>query len=117
MFGMKEEVECDDGLLGDDWKRAFYPSSLLYFVSGLLEYEPDAPLVGMQRFLNKNDIFKAPKYSESDSLRAWLATPTDRLVWSKTNNGADGQRSQSRKHGDFDNDPETLASLTWIVTH
>lgn len=115
MFAMKDAVERDDGLLGDDWKRAFYPSSLLYFVSGLLEDEPDMPLVGMQRF-NAGAGFAAPDYPECDSLRAWLGTPDHRLVWSHADDG-DGRRSQSRKHGDFDNDPATLAALGHIVCH
>lgn len=116
LFGMKDEVERDDGLLGDDWKRAIYPSSLLYFVSGLLEYEVDAPLLGMQRFHNLNSLFNAPGYPESDQLRTWLTQSEDRLVWSKTDDGK-GRCSQARKHGDFDNDEQTLASLVWIVTH
>lgn len=115
MFAMKDPVERNDGLLGDDWKRAFYPSSLLYFVSGLLEDEPDMPLVGMQRF-NVGASFTAPKYPECDALRAWLGTPDHRLVWSIADDG-DGRRSQSRKHGNFDNDRDTLAALSWIVAH
>jgi pimeloyl-ACP methyl ester carboxylesterase len=115
IFAMKDAVERNDGLLGDDWKRAFYPSSLLYFVSGLLEDEPDMPLVGMQRF-NVGASFTAPEYPECDALRAWLGTPDHRLVWSIADDG-DGRRSQSRKHGNFDNDPDTLAALSWIVAH
>jgi hypothetical protein len=117
MFAMKDEVEREDGLLGDDWKRAFYPSSLLYFVSGLLEEKPDTPLLGMQRFLNLNQLFAAPEFAECDRMRAWLASPADRPIWSLTAGEIPGESSQSRKHGDFDNDAQTLASLRWIVTH
>lgn len=116
MFGMKDSVECNDGLLGDGVARALYPSSLLYFVSGLLEYETDAPVLGMQRFLNEASVFTAQDYPESDRLRTWLSTPIDRLVWSSTDDG-DGRCSESHKHGDFDNDAATLKSLAWIVTH
>jgi|CXWL01.1.fsa_nt_gi pimeloyl-ACP methyl ester carboxylesterase len=117
LFGMQDDVERSDGLLGDDWRRALYPSSLLYLVSGLLEYDVDAPIVGMQRFLKLENVFNASAgYAESDTLRHWLKEPLDRIVWSRTDDG-DGRRSQSRKHGDFDNDPSMLESLIWIVTH
>ncbi len=116
MFGMNDDVERADGLLGDDWRRALYPSSLLYFVSGLLEYETDAPLLGMRRFLDLPQVFTAPAYPESDQLRGWLGTPSDRMVWSLAD-GGNGLQSHSRKHGDFDNDLSTLDSLRWIVSH
>lgn len=115
MFAMDDQLEQDDGLLGDDWKRAFYPSSLLYFVSGLLEDEVDMPLVGMQRF-HMNGKFAAPKYPESDASRGWLNHSAERTAWSIADHG-DGRRTQSRKHGNFDNDPSTLASLKWIVSN
>lgn len=115
MFAMKDEVERNDGLLGDDWRRALYPSSLLYFVSGLLEDEPDMPLLGMQRFY-LGSPFKAPDYAECDSLREWFHVGGDRVVWSISDDG-DGRRSKSRKHGDFDNDPATLQALGWIVAN
>lgn len=117
MFAMKDELERDDGLLGDDWKKAFYPSSLLYFVSGLLEDKVDEPLMGMRRFLNLSTIFCAPDYVESDRVRTWLAANSDRTVWSDTAGNDPGKNSQSRKHGNFDNDLETLASLAWIVNN
>jgi hypothetical protein len=116
MFGMENQVESADGLLGDDWKRAFYPSSLLYFVSGLLEREADEPLLGMQRPYKMDSVFTEPDYPYSCTVRAWLASTPGRLVWSSADDG-DGRRSMAHKHGDFDNDKKTLESLTWIVTH
>jgi hypothetical protein len=117
LFGMQDALERDDGLLGDDWRRAFYPSSLLYLVSGLLEDEVDEPILGMQRFINQNDVFNAAGgYAACDEVRTWLSEPLDRLVWSNSI-AAQGQCTLARKHGDFDNDASTLQSLTWIVSH
>ena len=115
MFAMKDDAERADPMLGNDWKRSLYPSSLLYFVSGVLEDEPDMPIIGMQRF-NTGERFVAPGFPESDALRAWFSAPGDRLVWSIADDG-DGRRSQSQTHGNFDNDPATLETLRWIVSH
>ena len=60
-FGMRDEVEVEDVLV-----PIVYPRSLLYFVSGLLEFsddEPtervaDTPLVGMQRFSVNRDVHR-----------------------------------------------------------
>jgi hypothetical protein len=116
-FGMTDDVEREDGLLGDDWKRAFYPSSLLYFVSGLLEEKPDWPIVGMQRFFNESGTFKAPDFPDVPANLDWLKGAPDRMVWSIVTGGADGCRSTSRKHGDFDNDPDTVDSVVWLLGH
>src|SRR5206468_2726979 len=45
VFGMGDDLERKDAIAG-----VIYPSSLLYFVSGVLEDESDKPLAGMARF-------------------------------------------------------------------
>ena len=54
-------------------------------------------------------------------VKAWLrsssgalADPPDRRVWSKVDGGP-GRASASEHHGDFDDDQQTLASLTHIL--
>jgi hypothetical protein len=111
---MKDEIERADGLLGDGWRRAFYPSSLLYFVSGLLEDEVDAPILGMERFLIAENLFGKPAYPACEDMRLWFGQVPYRLVWS-IDEAIDGRGSASRKHGDFDNEEITLRSLTWMV--
>jgi hypothetical protein len=100
MFTMEDSVECQDSLV-----PGVYPRSLLYLVSGILEGEPDTPLCGLER------------HWPGTIVETWLrANGNDRLVTSLSKDDAlDGFRTRSEKHGDFDNDPETLASLTAIV--
>ncbi|MDM0109846.1 hypothetical protein QTH97_33370 [Variovorax sp. J22R24] len=114
MFGMLDELECADKML-----PPVYTRSLLYFVSGLLEGDPDAsgqwaprvgmPLVGMRRYLDKfaddEDVRKVAQFLESAEGLS---------VWSDVS-GTDGLSSSARKHGDFDNDGATLASLKHFI--
>lgn len=118
-FGMHDELESEDALVPIVYKR-----SLLYFVSGLLEFSnemepervPDTPLVGMERFsLNPANY---PGESADIAFVEDFLRQSQGSVWSLTDPVASsGVRSLSRKHGDFDNDAETVASLTHITTH
>ncbi|MDD5366645.1 MAG: hypothetical protein PHR30_15005 [Gallionellaceae bacterium] len=116
MFGMTDALELDDPMaqdfLGVQLARVVYPHSLLYFVSGLLEgREVDTPILGMQRFFDRADIFDQEHYPELQWARDELSGHT---VWS-ISDVSDGRRSASRQHGDFDNDEATLASLRHIL--
>jgi hypothetical protein len=97
--------------------RILYPHSLLYFVSGLLEEaETDMPILGLQRFFSQTSVFRAPSYPEVDWARAWFAqAPSRELVWSIANLGP-GRNSTARQHGNFDNDPLTLASVKHLLS-
>jgi hypothetical protein len=90
VFMLSDELERADRLLG-----ARYPRSLLYFVSGVLEDQPDARIAGMERF-------QAPV----DRVR----TPTDADT-------PPGMRSAATRHADFELDAATLESLAHVVTH
>jgi hypothetical protein len=107
LFGMLDEVERADQLV-----PLVYPHSLLYFVSGLLEDEPDTPLVGMKRYYTGAPPYDHPKVLAG--LEFLLAKP-ERTVWSKTTTGSAGLISSAEKHGDFDNDVDTLESLRHII--
>ena len=124
LFGMQDDIERQDYLIPDyfieklnpwtlDAAKALqfvYPHSLLYFVSGVCEDEPDMPLVGLQRH-------HAPTYHASNSaVTAYFGADPSHCVWSVTNNQAPiGLASASRRHGDFDDDRLTLESLKAIV--
>lgn len=112
IFAMSDELESQDGLI-DQFPRA-YPRSLLYFVSGLLEDEADKPLVGMQKFYSGNAAYNADSYPEIAAVNRYLSAKSNGFVWSKIDNGA-GLSSDSRDHGDFDNDDATLKSLGHIL--
>ena len=115
MFAMTDPRECEDKMLG-----RVYTRSLLYFVAGLLEGNAiekgwssviDMPLVGMQRF------YEQATFSDDQSVRTvltFLKEKPDRMVWSPASGGA-GLSSDSKKHGDFDNDPGTLDSIVEFI--
>ena len=120
-FGMQDATEAEDVLV-----PIIYPRSLLYFVSGLLESTeqndparlPDLPLVGMQRFSTHADVFTSKAFPEIEAVEQFLGGHAEHSVWSLTAAGAlQGNQSRSRKHGDFDNDPTTVASLKHILDH
>ena len=118
-FGMQDATEANDALVPIVYKR-----SLLYFVSGLLESTetddpvrlPDMPLVGMQRFSSHPDVFTPAAFPEIGAVERFFADYAGHSAWSITASDAlDGNRSSSQKHGDFDNDETTVASIRHIL--
>jgi hypothetical protein len=113
MFTMTDEAERADRLLG-----AFYPRSLLYLVSGLLERDPAGasvclPLAGLLRYMTLRDDAPKDLVGVRDFL---LEDGTDRLVRSPSPAGAPpGLRASALHHGDFDDDPLVLESLRHLV--
>lgn len=108
MITMTDEAEAADRMV-----PILYPRSLLYAVSGLFERrEPDDPIVGMARFLDvqvQSDL-------KSDE-RGWISSVGDflgpqQLILGPTQPGApEGKQSNAKKHGDFDRDEKTIASV------
>jgi len=111
MFTMSDEYEKKDTLV--DNLQYFYPHSLLYFISGVVEDEIDKPLTGMQRFY-RADKFPIRRFPEHAPVRSYMNV--DRAIWSVTDNG-NGKRSNSKDHGDFDNDTATINSIKHILKH
>ncbi len=117
MFAMRDAREIEDQML-----KPFYTRSLLYFVSGLLEGNVtggkwmgtlDMPLVGMERF------FTVGAFSDDQKVQrvlSFINAEPHRVVWSKAEGAAAGLNSDSRHHGDFDNDEPTLKSLVEIIS-
>src|SRR5262249_51825832 len=91
-FGMSDELERKDAIFGK-----LFPSSLLYFVSGVLEDESDKPLVGMERFY-------APEYHRPglEHIPAMCAFEASRrphsFIWAIADQG-DGKACDMRSHG------------------
>ncbi|MEP7184328.1 MAG: hypothetical protein ABI767_00705 [Rhodanobacter sp.] len=119
-FAMHDDVEAQDVLV-----PVIYPRSLLYLVSGVLEFSdgdaplrvPDTPVVGMERFRLHPKTFTPEQFPEIESVEAFLAKFSNGSVWSVTDQASlDGLRSISRKHGDFDDDPDTVNSLVRILS-
>lgn len=102
-FGLSDEIERDYFEI-----PLVYKGSLLYLVSGLLEDEVDIPIVGMERYYSGKEPYDREDVNE---VRAFLEHA---VVWSPSET-ADGRRTSARKHGDFDNDAETLASIVKIL--
>lgn len=113
-FAMSDTREAQDQLV-----PLLYPSSLLYFVSGMLEHEPDEPLAGMQRYFDKAAVYDPASFPNIAACREFYARYPNSLVWSPSADVAgDGLRSDGRRHGDFDDtDTATLDSVQHILLH
>jgi len=86
-----------------------YPASLLYMVSGLFE-DPvvDMPILGMERYHSGKSPYVDPQIS---AVLKWIGS---RIVWSEAS-GVLGGNTGAKKHGAFDDDTATLASLTYLL--
>jgi hypothetical protein len=110
LFGMGDAREQADVLV-----PMIYPASLLYFVSGLLEDEPDQPIVGMERFLVNASTFDPDDFPNVDACRKFFDRFKRTLVWSPQA-GPPGAASDGKRHQDFDDfDPATLQSVAFIL--
>lgn len=109
MFAMTDQLETEDQLVS-----IIYPRSLLYLISGVLEGEPDMPIMGMQRFIADKEVFNKGDFKAVDAVRSWLAAQETRAVWSISTRG-NGLNAASRAHGDVDNDAPTIESVKQIL--
>jgi len=91
----------------------FYPRSLLYLISGILEQDAvDADVLGLQRF-------NQPNYWNADdefvkAAKEFCAAGTDRICWSVTTGYNNKLQSNSLSHGGFatpGNDNLTMLSI------
>ncbi len=115
MFTMRDEREKKDRLV-----PGLYPRSLLYFLSGVVEREAngngafDLPLVGMERFYSKVQVYDQ---GEVVAARAFLAESQRHAVWSVTANAGAGLNSNSTSHVAFDDtDPNNPAAHTTMIS-
>jgi hypothetical protein len=109
-FGMSDERERVDAIFG-----RLFPSSLLYFVSGVLEDESDMPLVGMERFY-------APEYKQEglEYISAIGEFETCRhphsFVWAPADHG-DGKACDMHSHGGWVEATATLKSVQYLISN
>lgn len=117
VFGLSDQLESKDAMLApiSGWLRGLYPRSALYFISGLLETETDAPLLGMQRYYDASR-YPDTKFPELQKVRDYLQQGSDRLVWSVDDDGP-GRKSSATQHRDFEFDLDTLESVKHILQH
>ncbi|MBK1722144.1 hypothetical protein [Thiocystis violacea] len=108
IFTMSDPNERKDRLV-----PVLYPHSLLYFVSGVVEPDADTPLIGMQRYYDAAR-YPGDRFPAVESFRHLTADVPHSLVWSVAAGGA-GLETAALKHGDFDDEPTTLASLRHLI--
>ncbi|MFE0100782.1 hypothetical protein [Streptomyces sp. NPDC059009] len=111
MFTMTDTAERADHLVPH-----LYPRSLLYFVSGVLERDPDGrsavlPLAGMQRAYSDG---AGGAGQDIAAVRDFLDADATRTVWSP-HDGGPGLSSGAHSHSGFDDDPEVLASVAAML--
>lgn len=109
LFTMKEENEKKDHCV-----PFVYTHSLLYMISGLFEMpEVDAKILGLHEQFKAQD-----RYADFDELvKVNTFINNHKLVLSEDILHADtAMRSNSFKHGDFDNDPYTLAAILKTIS-
>lgn len=118
VFTLPDIREAADDLDGTPFGK-IYPRSLLYLISGILEFRPnsmsrsypDAPLLGLQRHLGRNHKFDQLERRSRDSMLRLLG---DNLIFAGADNGP-GKRSDARTHGSIDSDSQTIESICHIA--
>lgn len=116
MFTMPDDLERRDAVLlpASKYLGFVYPSSLLYVVSGMLEEELDAPLLGMVRYGTGEPPFDSQKLQK---IRQYLAAKKERLTLSSAGGPPPAGQLASRatSHGGFSSDQATMDSIQLII--
>jgi len=113
MFTMKNDGESQDAMV-----PLIYPRSILYFVSGVVERDPedpeksayDRPIVGMHRYFEDEDTYQDDDIA---TVRAFLSAQ-DRSVWAIENRGP-GLASSAVAHRGYALEDDTLKSVQHIL--
>ena len=112
-FALSDRLEQGEALLAGapyvgsiPLLKNMYMGSLLYLVSGCFEAEPDCPIFGMQRFVDKIPALTADEVKMVDSAAEFLkGKSANGFVWSGiANPGGNGFACTSTDHGGFDED-------------
>ena len=121
MFTMHDDLEKGKPLV-----PVIYPRSLLYFVSGVVEKQPngksafDRPILGMERYFTMTGTYSQQSIEDA---RVFIDADQKHVVWSESNRGP-GLNSNSDTHGGFDDfDPDkpgdntTMPSVQHIIAN
>jgi hypothetical protein len=103
-----------------------YTSSLLYFISGVLEDpDDDTPIDGMQRFFTRNGAFVPAAFADIDAIWNFYGSRPNAVIASDTRalnpQPPLGQRCTSHHHGGFPSDNAagtpggTLQSVCYLL--
>lgn len=118
IFTMDDAREQANALDGNAFGKV-YTRSLLYLISGALENRgtnPDAPLLGMQRHLAPRYTPKPAESAALQRLRTVLGDLPAALVFAPSPpNAPAGQTTDSRKHGGYWADDQTVQSIMAIA--
>jgi hypothetical protein len=104
MFILSDQGERDDNV-------GPYGKSLLYLVSNAFEGRREAPILGMQRFI---EPVPGKRVQPDPDLVKLFARPVDgrpAVIVAGVESADPASRSKSRTHGGFDNDEWTMNSV------
>lgn len=113
MFTMSDQFETINCLV-----PYFYVSSLLYFISGILEDEGkefDSYILGLERHIRGLPPYDLAQ--ELISTKEFLYEPgKSRVIFSQSLEGAfDGSKTKSVSHEGFDDDDDTVESIKFFL--
>lgn len=105
-FTMRDDLEKADELV-----PVLYPHSLLYFISGVLEDEADAPVLGMERYLTGQASHYQKPATGIPAFKTFVTGGATRINFAVSNAGP-GLATNSISHGGFDNTDDVNARAT-----
>lgn len=128
-FEMSDPLESSeilvqlDGAMGsavNPLLAEIYTSSLLYFISGVLEDDDDdTPIDGMQRFFLGTRPFTPGSVKAVDEIKTFLARFPNPVIYSDTAGMTPqpppGHTCTSHHHGGFPSDKGTLESVCYLL--
>jgi hypothetical protein len=120
IYEMSVALESTDILVDEPVIRDLYTSSLLYFISGVLEDpDGDTPILGMKRYFTGKKPFAPGQVRSIDTVSAFYSQHSHATVCSDTKSDDPqpplGQRCTSHHHGGFPIDPGTLQSVCYLL--
>jgi len=95
-----------------------FPGSLLYLVSNVFEHEVDEPLLGMERFFTRKNVYgELPEWAAIAACQAFFAKHgPDAVTW-WTIGDVDQASRTGWGHGYFDDGPFILKKVTELIAN
>jgi hypothetical protein len=113
-FAMGTRREGEDRLVA---KAPFlYAGDLLYLVSGILEAQPDMPLVGMERYYSGQAPYMGADFDEILAVQVpGFFGKAHSLIWSQSTDA--DYPCDLRTHGNFAADGATVEGIKAVIQH